>query len=165
MLFFCTPVHSSAQACTDVTSYHPLLLSQHFPSPMNICSAACTQRLRVEPRVQGVSAWSCGLIIFIEHRMLVHEPVHGMQGVLDSQGLWVFTFCPPMRKFRQAIESEGEAFRMSEARRLASLHPALMSVYANAGCFRNVLRTIEHAVKNIRRVPFFGSPFLRTQER
>ena len=43
--------------------------------------------------------------------MLVREPVHGMQGVLDSQRLWVLTFCLPMRKFRQAIESEGEAFR------------------------------------------------------
>ena len=28
LVFFCTPVHRSAQACTDVTSYHPLLLSQ-----------------------------------------------------------------------------------------------------------------------------------------
>src|SRR3990172_2510885 len=31
---------------------------------------------------------------------------------------------------------------------------------ASAGCFRNVLRTTEHGVKNFRRVPFFGSPFL-----
>jgi len=46
--------------------------------------------------------------------MLEREPVHGMQGVLKRQRLGVFTFCPPMRKFRQAIESEGEAFRMSE---------------------------------------------------
>src|SRR5512135_572524 len=31
--------------------------------------------------------------------------------------------------------------------------------------FRNVPRTTEHAVKDFRRVPFFGSPFLGTQER
>ena len=36
---------------------------------------------------------------------------------------------------------------------------------ASAGCFRNVPRTTEHGVKNFRRVPFFGSPFLGTQER
>jgi len=65
----------------------------------------------------------------------------------------------PMRKFSQATESEGEAFRMSEARRLASLWPAFMSASANAGYFRNVLRTIEHDVKNFRRVPFFRLPF------
>ena len=45
-------------------------LSQHFPSPEVMGSA--------------VSAWSCGLIILIEHRMLVREPVHGMQGVLEK---------------------------------------------------------------------------------
>jgi len=31
----------------------------------------------------AASAWLCGLIIFIEHRMLEREPVHGMQGVLE----------------------------------------------------------------------------------
>jgi hypothetical protein len=69
LLFFCTPVHRSAQACNDFTSYVPVQLPQHFPSPEVMGSA--------------VSAWSCGLIIFIEHRMCVREPVHGMQGVLE----------------------------------------------------------------------------------
>ena len=50
-------------------------------------------------------------------------------------------FSSPIRKFRQATEDEGEAFRMSEARRAS---------------FRNVPRTTEPAVKNFRRVPFLG---------
>jgi len=55
-----------------------------------------------------------------------------------------------MRKFRQATEDEGEAFRMSEARRAS---------------FRNVPRTTEHAVKNFRRVPFLGATFLRASKK
>ena len=92
----------------------------------------CCRSAPPSPCKQGssASAWSCGLIIFIEHRMYVHEPVHGMQGVLEIQSLWVLTFCPPMQKFRQATESEGEAFRMFEARRSASLRPASTSAHA-----------------------------------
>jgi hypothetical protein len=49
--------------------------------------------------------------------MLVRDPVHGMQCVLvrllDSGNYLSHDVlsAPTMRKFRQAIESEGEAFR------------------------------------------------------
>jgi len=66
LIYFLHPSSQASQTCTDVSSYYPLLLSQRFPSPQNISSAA--------------SAWSCGLTVFFEHRMLVRGPAHGMQG-------------------------------------------------------------------------------------
>ena len=73
----------------------------------------------------------------------------------DVQGAGVkmrieVTCMVPMRKFSQATESEGEAFWTVRTRRVS---------------FRNVPRTTKPGVKNFRRVPFFGSPFLGTQER
>ena len=53
----------------------------------------------------------------IEHRMRVREPVHGMQGVFgkavgfEGRSEPRCYFSPPMRIFRQTIESEGKAFR------------------------------------------------------
>ena len=96
MFFFCTPVHRSAQACTDVTNYHPLLLSQHFPSPVNISSA--------------VSAWSCGLISFIEHRMLVRDPVHGMQGFWKGNGIGSLPFAPPCENLGRRLSPRVKHF-------------------------------------------------------
>jgi hypothetical protein len=93
-IFFCTPVHSFApdefirgQAPGMVAGIDnkPFRASQHSTLARRTGSPACTQRLRVEPRVQGVSAWLCSRVGLFYLTMLVREPVHGMQGPLERQ--------------------------------------------------------------------------------
>jgi hypothetical protein len=67
------------------TDNEPFQASQHSTLAWRTGSAACTQRLRVQARVQGVSAWLCGSIGLFYITMLVREPVHGMQGLLERQ--------------------------------------------------------------------------------
>jgi hypothetical protein len=70
--FFCTPVHNSAQGMIAATDNRYFRVSQHFPSPGGTGSA--------------VSAWLSGSIGLYCLTMLVREPVHGMQGLLERQG-------------------------------------------------------------------------------
>jgi hypothetical protein len=68
-ILFCTPVHSSAQGMIAGTDNKHLRASQHFPSPGGTGSA--------------VSAWFCSSFVLLYLTMLVREPVHGMQGLLE----------------------------------------------------------------------------------
>jgi hypothetical protein len=54
-----------------VTDNRTFRAAQHFPSPVGTGSA--------------VSAWLCGSIGLFYLTMLVREPVHGMQGLLEKQ--------------------------------------------------------------------------------
>jgi hypothetical protein len=71
IIFFCTPVHNSAQGMIAGTDNKPFRASQHFPSPGGTGSA--------------VSAWFCNSIGLFYLTMLVREPAHGMQGHLERQ--------------------------------------------------------------------------------
>jgi 4-oxalocrotonate tautomerase len=55
------------------TDNKPFRASQHFPSPEGSGSA--------------VSAWLCGNTGLFYLAMLVREPVHGMQGLLERKGI------------------------------------------------------------------------------
>ena len=77
ILFFCTAVHRSVQACRAGADNKVFLAKQHFPSPIRTGSA--------------VSAWIGNGIGRDRFRMLMHRSVHGMQGPLGKADATAFT--------------------------------------------------------------------------
>ena len=69
--FFSAPRSRLRAGMYAGTGIEPVRASQHFPSPRGMGAA--------------VSAWRCGSIDLFYLTMLVREPVHGMQGLLERQ--------------------------------------------------------------------------------